>query len=432
MNDSILNKSIIDALRSAYAAPTSESITSKRAERQGVMARTQSKVSGALADTAQDTRASVEDLIGKTMDARTDRALSMEELGKLVMDATDPQEPAPVSEDPDRPFYGSGVDIEDRFPETNLSDTIADESTAPLSEVDPERRADEEFLRTGEPPAAETGEGLMSPPAQANAEPSAEEEGADTSTAFATVIKEGISTEVNETTSLTAGFDNLTEAEGTDIHLDGRGFVTLPYGIVPDKNSVKKSDGTAFDPTGSHGLKSSSLSGVDYSGATKFGISRTDYDSDQSFAKAVYAEFSSKTAAKYGNGFDNLTDEAKQAAYDMAWNAGIGSAAWASVKTMLDEASKDGEKSKDSLIGFTTNFKSGTDYPRGLLKRRLQTYNLVANENEKASNITTTASMSEGVRTGTIYTIKTTDGTVLKSWTKPSTSEALGDLTVPQ
>ena len=159
MNDNILNKSIIDAIRSAYAAPTSESIPSKRAERQGVMARTQSKVSGALADTAQDTRASVEDLIGKTMDARTDRDLSMEELGKLVMDATDPQEPAPVSEDPDRPFYGSGVDIEDRFPETSLSDTIAEESTAPLSEVDPERRADEEFLRTGELPS----EGLMSP-----------------------------------------------------------------------------------------------------------------------------------------------------------------------------------------------------------------------------------------------------------------------------
>ena len=288
--------------------------------------------------------------------------------------------------------------------------------------------------------------GLMSPPEQdtapeidtGTAEPStpadssAEEEVADTSTAFATVIKKGISTEVSETTSLTAGFDSLTETEGTDIHLDGRGFVTLPYGIVPDKNSVKKSDGTVFDPTGSHGLKASSLSGVDYSGATKFGISRTDYDSDQSFAKAVYAEFGSKTAEKYGDGFDDLTDEAKQAAYDMAWNAGTGSAGWSSVKTMLDEASKDGEKSTESLIGFTTNFKSGTGYPRGLLKRRLETYNLVANENEEASTITTTASMSNGVRTGTVYTIKTTDGTVLKSWTKPSTSEVLGDLTVPQ
>jgi hypothetical protein len=68
------------------------------------------------------------------------------------MELTEPQPPAPVSEDPDRQFSGSGVPIEDRFPEAPLSDTIADESTAPLSEVDPERRADEEFRRTGKLP----------------------------------------------------------------------------------------------------------------------------------------------------------------------------------------------------------------------------------------------------------------------------------------
>jgi len=76
-------------------------------------------------------------------------------LGQLFMELTEPQPPAPVSEDPDRQFSGSGVPIEDRFPDTPLSDIIADESTAPLSEVDPERRADEEFLRTGELPVEE-------------------------------------------------------------------------------------------------------------------------------------------------------------------------------------------------------------------------------------------------------------------------------------
>jgi len=102
-------------------------------------------------------------LSSKKPDAAKAKQSTMEEYGKLFMYATEPKEPAPVSEDPDRQFSGSGVSIEDRFPETNLSDTIADESTAPLSEVDPERRDDEEFLRTGELPAAETGEGLMSP-----------------------------------------------------------------------------------------------------------------------------------------------------------------------------------------------------------------------------------------------------------------------------
>jgi len=47
MNDTLLNKNIIEAIRSAYAAPTPESTSAKAAERQGVMARTQSKVSSA-------------------------------------------------------------------------------------------------------------------------------------------------------------------------------------------------------------------------------------------------------------------------------------------------------------------------------------------------------------------------------------------------
>lgn len=252
----------------------------------------------------------------------------------------------------------------------------------------------------------------------------------EVSTAFASIISGDSSTDVTETVSLTGGFDSLVEAEGTSIHLDGRGFLTLPYGIVPDANSVKKANGTSFDPTGSHGLTSSNLSGVDYSGATKFGISRTSYTTDEAFAKAVYAEFANRTATKYGEGFDGLTDEAKQAAYDMTWNAGIGSAAWSSVQTMLKEASKEGTRSTAELIGFTVNFKSGSDYPRGLLKRRLVTYNLVANEGEEASTITTSAINTNGTRKGTTYTVKTSDGTVLTTYTKPDNNEKLGDLTV--
>lgn len=114
----------------------------------------------------------------------------------------------------------------------------------------------------------------------------------------------------------------------------------------------------------------------------------------------------------------------------MAWNAGIGSAGWSSVKTMLDEASKEGARSTENLIGFTTNFRSGSDYPRGLLKRRLQTYNLVANEGEEASAVTTSAVSEGGVRTGTTYTAKTSDGTVLATYTKPDNNEKLGTLTV--
>lgn len=262
--------------------------------------------------------------------------------------------------------------------------------------------------------------------------PAADQTSSTGTTIFATITKNGSSTNVNSTVPLTSGFDSLTLAEGTSIHLDGRGFVTLPHGIVPDANSIKKSDGTAFDPTGKHGLRAGDLPNVDYTGATKFGISRTDYTSDESWAKAVYAEFGDRTATKYGTGFADLSDSAKQAAYDVAWNAGVDSVSWTSVQTMLTEASKTDEATKttDNLIGFTTNFKSGNDYPRGLLKRRLQTYNLVAKEGEEAATITTTAVMTNGVRTGTQYDIKKADGTILKSWSKPDTDEKLGDLRV--
>lgn len=228
------------------------------------------------------------------------------------------------------------------------------------------------------------------------------------------------------------GFDSLAKSEGPDIHLDGRNFLTLPYGIVPDKNSVKKADGTPFDPTGNHKIGQADLSGIDYSKATKFGVSREDFTTDEGFAKAVFDQFAARTKKKYGSGFTALDDGAKQAAYDMSWNAGIGSVSWSSVKDMLKEASKkdNADKSTDILIGFTTNFKSGTDYPRGLLKRRLQTYNLVAKPGEEATTITTTAIMKKNRRTGTKYDIKKSDGSVIKSWTKPDTNERLGDLVV--
>lgn len=78
----VLDKSIVEAIRNAYAAPTPESISSKSTERQGVMARTQSKVSESLKDTAKDAMTSIQSLVGKTMDARTDKDISMEELAE--------------------------------------------------------------------------------------------------------------------------------------------------------------------------------------------------------------------------------------------------------------------------------------------------------------------------------------------------------------
>ena len=71
----------------------------------------------------------------------------LSDAGKLFMAATDPQAPAPVSEDPDRQFYQSGVDIEDRV----------------FDGTDPRNLGGAEgYGSVGTPPAADSG--LMSKP----------------------------------------------------------------------------------------------------------------------------------------------------------------------------------------------------------------------------------------------------------------------------
>jgi GH24 family phage-related lysozyme (muramidase) len=70
------------------------------------------------------------------------------DMGKLLKTATDPEAPAPVSEDPDREFYQSGVPIEERVFEGE----------------DPRNLGGAEgYGSVGTTADAETGEGLMSP-----------------------------------------------------------------------------------------------------------------------------------------------------------------------------------------------------------------------------------------------------------------------------
>ena len=300
MNDTLLNKNIIEAIRRAYAAPTPESTSAKTEERQGVMARTQSQVSSALEDAAQDALASVEGLIGKTMDARTDKDISMKELGKLVMDATDPQEPAPVSEDPDREFYQSGIPIEDRFP------AEADTGTDPR-----ELGGAEGYGSVGTPADTETGEGLMTRP-KARPESLTQEETAAT---YSTAVEDLY-------TDFTKGGQ-----EGAEAHIgQDEQNITLPAGIVADglkydgkpvtqgSNTIKKAD---FDKTK-----------LDTSGAYKkvngVKIKRSDYTSDVDFSKAVLEGFEDVAKTKAGTDWDSMPAAAKKAMLKVGWNKGEG------------------------------------------------------------------------------------------------------------
>jgi len=248
------------------------------------------------------------------------------------------------------------------------------------------------------------------------------------------------------TASMQSGFDSLIASEGEATHVDGRGILTLPYGIVPDPDSIKKADGTSFDPTGTHGFKvGDDYSGIDYSEATKFGVKRSDFTSDKLWSEAVYKTFADKTHENLKANPNlttkvaDLSDSALEAAYDVSWNMGIGAASYRSVGTMLQEASKAEGKQTSKLIEFTENFRSGKNsdgtqnFPRGLLKRRLETYNLVANPADVASTLRTEASLNgSGERVGTTYKVLRTDGTVIKTFLKDDANEGVGDLTIPQ
>jgi hypothetical protein len=274
-------------------------------------------------------------------------------------------------------------------------------------------------------------QGLMARPVEQTA--------TDTTNNFANLIIDGNTEAISSSTHLTTVFNDFEDVEGDTSHVDGRGFFTMPFGVVPDKNSVKKADGTAFDPRGTHGFTNETAGTVDTSSAThtlkvgskSYKVKRSDYDSDEAFAKGVLSLYNREAAKSYGSGFDDLSDKAKEAALDMAWNGGVGAVGWTSVKAALKEAGK--EKPKTSILfKFTTNIRSGTEkdstlknYPRGLFKRRLFQYNKIANPADVAATYTTTAVMSGGERTGTTYTANRSDGTVIGSWTKPDLNEKI-------
>jgi hypothetical protein len=345
-------------------------------------------------------------------------------------------------------FTGEGVQVA----QANIPNWMTDMSASELTDVLVGIREGTHDAETGEriedvSPAAEAGDqqsvaisrnGPDVPP-EIDTVPPVEQTATDTTNNFANLIINGNTEAISSATHLTTVFNDFKDVEGDTAHVDGRGYFTMPFGVVPDKNSVKKADGTAFDPKGTHGFTNSTAGTVDTSNAThtlkvgskSYKVKRSDYDSDEAFAKGVLSLYNREAAKSYGSGFDSLSDKAKEMALDIAWNGGVGAVGWTSVKAALKEAGKEKPKT-DTLFKFTTNFRSGTEegstlknYPRGVFKRRLFQYNKIANPADVAATYTTTAVMSGGKRTGTTYTANRSDGTVIGSWTKPDLNEEL-------
>jgi len=242
-------------------------------------------------------------------------------------------------------------------------------------------------------------------------------------TSFATLKIGDDSTSVAESAHLTNMFNGLADVEGDFNHVDGRGYFTMPYGVVPDNGSVKREDGTAFNPRSDHGYTTSTAGTVDTSNATHtlkvgdntYTVRRADYNSDETFARGVVALYNREAQKQYGEGWDNLTEGARSMALDMAWNGGVGAVGWSSVRNAMEEAGKE-NPSTETLFGFTANIRSGENYPRGLFKRRLIQYNMIANPADAAATYSTEALTRDNQRVGTRYIAHRADGTNIGSW----------------
>ena len=250
------------------------------------------------------------------------------------------------------------------------------------------------------------------------------------------------------------GFEYTLAAEGDYHHVDGGGVLTMSYGIVPDKNSISL-NGDLINPKTGHTFKAGSdLSKIDFSKATKtvrgVVIKRVDYTTDKEFANAVYTTMATKTKGNLesNKGFKSkwadLPREAKIALVDLDFNTGVGKenpikvkemggSHWADTGLMATEMVKPLEdRSTANLIKFTQNFQDNGVSPRGLLRRRLKAYNLVAKVEDKAVYIKQhKKEVADGVyKDMHRHDVFRADGTIIVSWYKEKSPGTKADESV--
>ena len=262
--------------------------------------------------------------------------------------AKDKGAPAPVSEDPDRQFYQSGVPIEDRVFE-------------------------------GTPPAAADA-GLMSDPRKLGG-------------------AEGYGNPVGDLSIFSKPVDNIytefKDIEGEEAHLGGADYkqvgITLPLGIVatsglkythngktidlPDKESkrwgvLSKAGVTTgnFDP-----------SNVITDDAVKDGIKRSDYLNDENWTKAVIKSFEKSAVAEIkAEGVDTskLDDKVIEGIASLAWNAQ--GHKWKDIEAAYPELVKTNPDMSKVQTGMLQVFTANKIVIRGLADRRAKDYNKVA------------------------------------------------------
>jgi LysM repeat protein len=285
--------------------------------------------------------------------------------GKLLKTATDPEAPAPVSEDPDREFYQSGIPLEDRV----------------FEGTDPRNLGGAEgYGSVGTPPEASTGEGLMSDPRKLGG-------------------AEGYGNPVGDLSTFSKPVDNsyteFMDIEGDTSHLGGADYkevgITLPMGIVPTSGLKYTHNGTTIDlpkdpskrwaelSKAGVTLKNFDASNVDMSQVVKDGIKRSDYDTDENFTKAVLSKFEDsviKEIENEGVDVDKLDDSVLEGLISLAWN--VQGHKWKDIEPAYKEMVKENPDMTKVQSGMLQVFTSNGIVVRGLAERRAKDYNKVA------------------------------------------------------
>jgi len=391
----VLDKSIVEAIRSAYAAPTPEGISSKSDERQGVMARTQSRVSKALKDTAQDAMASIQNLVGKTMEARTDKDVSMEDLAKQSAE--------------ENAKYRESMGITQSLTSSGgMLSTKDDQESAPVTAETEDMGLDDDAMGLPSDAGLDDDMGLPSD-AGLMTRPKARPELNNID-------------DVSKRYGSTVGdvMKEFETVEGLEPHI-GKDWenVTLAYGIVPDKGL--KIDGLDvpdsrdkrgvwlkkngyIDAAGKATAKFAKAA-VDTSNVSKEGIDRNLFNSDLEWTAAVVNEFNKKVAEAYD--IDTLSEEAKKGLLDIAWNGGAGSLGWSGIKAWVAEANKAPEdRVTDNVLELTKHNTESKKPVRGLVARRSRMANTLLPIDEQVSFIE---------QRGKEIKLFTQDGTLLKT-----------------
>ncbi|MDB9962828.1 peptidoglycan-binding protein [bacterium] len=222
--------------------------------------------------------------------------------------------------------------------------------------------------------------------------------------------------------------------EGAGHHLGGADYrdvgITLEAGIVPDSGLKYEHNGTVIDLPNNTAQRWPVLSAAGVTrrnfnednvitdDVVKSGIRRSDYSSDEDFTKAVITGFQDRAEdawVEVGYSREDFSTDARKTLTDLAWNAGVETIGYNSMRPVLAELAKDVEDRDITVMQGLLNTAptQGGRILGGVMKRRAIQYNWSVPEEDRIVSVTSSSRTGQGVYTyenGDTYTISRTRG----------------------